>query len=110
MSVLTKDVLERIRTGVKGGELKVGVGSRVDSAEAPVSPRGSAPKLLGIRRGRGMFVWGIPCIKAYCPGPLQTVEASRSCLWLSRAMISRMEDFPMGDEPILSPKPIMGLR
>ena len=42
-------------TGVRGGELKVGVGSRVDSAEAPVSPRSSAPRPLDFRRGRGMI-------------------------------------------------------
>ena len=46
----------RMHTGVKGGELKVGVGSRVERAEAPVSPRGSAPRPLDLRRGRGIFV------------------------------------------------------
>ena len=46
-------------TGVRGGELKVGVGSRVDSAAAPVSPLSSAPRPLDLRRGRGMFVCGV---------------------------------------------------
>ena len=46
-----------VHTGVKGGELKVGVGSRVERAEAPVSPRGSAPRPLDFRRGRGIFLW-----------------------------------------------------
>ena len=41
-------------TGVRGGELKVGVGSSVESAEAPVSPRSSAPRPLDFRLGRGM--------------------------------------------------------
>lgn len=36
--------------GVKGGELKAGMGSRVESAEAPVSPRSSSPRLLDLRR------------------------------------------------------------
>lgn len=45
-----------VHTGVKGGELKVGVGSRVEKAEAPVSPRGSAPRPLDFRRGRGIFL------------------------------------------------------
>ena len=45
----------RVHTGVKGGELKVGVGSRVERAEAPVSPRGSAPRPLDFRRGRGIL-------------------------------------------------------
>ena len=45
-----------LHTGVKGGELKVGVGSRVERAEAPVSPRGSAPRPLDFRRGRGIFL------------------------------------------------------
>ncbi len=44
-----------MHTGVKGGELKVGVGSRVESAEAPVSPGRSAPRPLDFRRGRDMF-------------------------------------------------------
>ena len=43
-----------VHTGVKGGELKVGVGSRVERAGAPVSPRGSAPRPLDLRRGRDM--------------------------------------------------------
>lgn len=47
-----------VPTGVKGGELKVGVGSRVERAEAPVSPRGSAPRPLDFRRGRGIFLQG----------------------------------------------------
>ncbi len=47
-----------VHTGVKGGELKVGVGSRVERAEAPVSPRGSAPRPLDFRRGRGILLWG----------------------------------------------------
>lgn len=34
--------------------MKVGVGSRVESAEAPVSPRSSPPKLPDFRRGRGI--------------------------------------------------------
>ena len=38
-----------VHTGVKGGELKVGVGSRVERAGAPVSPRGSAPRPLDLR-------------------------------------------------------------
>ena len=45
-----------LHTGVKGGELKVGVGSRVERAEAPVSPRGSAPRPLDFRRGRGILL------------------------------------------------------
>ena len=48
----------REHTGLAGGELKEGVGSRVDSAEAPVSPRSSAPRLLDFRRGRGL-AWAI---------------------------------------------------
>jgi len=38
------------RTGVKGGVAKDGVGSRVDSADAPVSPLRSAPSPLDLRR------------------------------------------------------------
>lgn len=49
------DLVRELR-GVKGGELKVGVGSRVEKAEAPVSPRGSAPRPLDFRRGRGIFL------------------------------------------------------
>jgi hypothetical protein len=41
-------------TGVSGGELKVGMGSSVESADAPVSPLNSAPRPLDFRRGRGM--------------------------------------------------------
>ena len=41
--------------GVNGGEVKVGVGSRVESAETPVSPRSSPPRLLDLRRDRGML-------------------------------------------------------
>ena len=44
-----------VHTGVKGGVLKVGVGSSVERAEAPVSPRGSAPRPLDLRLGRGIF-------------------------------------------------------
>ena len=33
----------------------MGVGSRVERAGAPVSPRGSAPRPLDLRRGRDMF-------------------------------------------------------
>ena len=44
-----------VRTGVKGGEMNVGVGSRVERAEAPVSPRRSVPRLLDFRRGPGIF-------------------------------------------------------
>ena len=40
--------------GDKGGEVNRGVGSRVESADAPVSPLSSAPRLLDIRRGRGI--------------------------------------------------------
>ncbi len=36
-------------TGVSGGEGNVGVGSSVDNAEAPVSPRNSTPMLLDFR-------------------------------------------------------------
>jgi hypothetical protein len=43
-------------TGVSGGEGKVGVGSSVDNAEAPVSPRNSTPMLLDFRSWRGMCV------------------------------------------------------
>lgn len=42
--------------GVKGGDVKVGVGSRVESAEAPVSPRNSPPRLPDFRLGRGIVV------------------------------------------------------
>ena len=43
--------------GVRGGELKVGVGSRVESAVTPVSPRNSSPRLLDLRRrGRDIFI------------------------------------------------------
>ena len=39
----------------------MGVGSRVERAGAPVSPRGSAPRPLDLRRGRDMlfffFFW-----------------------------------------------------
>lgn len=41
-------------TGDNEGDVKVGVGSSVDNADAPVSPRNSAPRLLDFRRGRGM--------------------------------------------------------
>lgn len=34
--------------------MKDGVGSRVERAEAPVSPRGSAPRPLDLRLGRGI--------------------------------------------------------
>ena len=44
-----------MHTGVNGGVLKVGVGSSVERAEAPVSPRGSAPRPLDLRLGRGIF-------------------------------------------------------
>ena len=47
--------VEELPTGVRGGELKVGVGSSVESAEAPVSPRSSSPRPLDLRRGRGMI-------------------------------------------------------
>ena len=46
--------------GVRGGEVNVGVGSRVDSAEAPVSPRSSSPSPLDLRRGRGIAI-GASC-------------------------------------------------
>lgn len=36
--------------------MKVGVGSRVESAEAPVSPRSSPPRLADFRRERGIVV------------------------------------------------------
>ena len=39
-------------TGLGGDAEEVGGGSSVERAEAPVSPRGSAPKLLDIRRCR----------------------------------------------------------
>lgn len=42
-------------TGDSGGEVKVGVGSSVDSADAPVSPRSSPPRLLEFR-GRGISI------------------------------------------------------
>ena len=42
----------RLLAGDKGGEVNVGVGSRVDNADAPVSPRNSAPRLPDFRRGR----------------------------------------------------------
>ena len=42
-------------TGVKGGDAKVGVGSRVERAEAVLSPLSSAPSPLDFRRGRGMM-------------------------------------------------------
>ena len=45
-----------MHTGVNGGELKVGVGSRVERAEAPVSPRRSAPRPPDFRLGRDMFL------------------------------------------------------
>lgn len=35
--------------------MKVGVGSRVESAEAPVSPRSSPTKLPDFRLGRGIL-------------------------------------------------------
>lgn len=42
-------------TGDRAGESgKVGVGSSVDNAAAPVSPLNSAPRLLDFRRGRGI--------------------------------------------------------
>ena len=63
-----KAMIGLVHTGVKGGELKVGVGSRVERAGAPVSPRGSAPRPLDLRRWRDMafffffffffFFWG----------------------------------------------------
>lgn len=45
--------------------MKVGVGSRVESAEAPVSPRSSPPKLPDFRLGRGILVWREICHKRY---------------------------------------------
>lgn len=49
----------RLLTGDKAGEVKEGVGSRVDNA-APVSPLSSllssGPRPPGIRCGRGMFL------------------------------------------------------
>ena len=41
--------------GVKGGEVNCGVGSRVERAEAPVSPRSSSPTLVDPRRIKGIF-------------------------------------------------------
>lgn len=43
--------------------MKVGVGSSVDRADAPVSPRKSAPKLLDFCRGRGI-VYICDCVVA----------------------------------------------
>ena len=40
-------------TGLSGGEVKVGVGSMVDNADAPVSPLSSPPRLLDFRLGLG---------------------------------------------------------
>lgn len=34
--------------------MKFGVGSSVENADAPVSPRNSAPRLLDFRRGRAI--------------------------------------------------------
>lgn len=44
-------------TGDDEGEVEFEVGSRVDNAEAPVSPRNSAPRLLDFRRERGIFAY-----------------------------------------------------
>ena len=49
---VTYSAERRLRTGDRGGEANVGVGSRVDNADAPVSPRSSPPKLLDFLRGR----------------------------------------------------------
>lgn len=55
-----------MHTGVKGGELKVGVGSRVERAEAPVSPGSSAPRPLDFRRWRGIFLGGVKSLGSVC--------------------------------------------
>ena len=46
--------LREVHTGVRGGDAKVGVGSRVERAAAELSPLSSAPRLLDFRRGRGI--------------------------------------------------------
>lgn len=48
-----------IHTGVGGGEGNFGIGSKVDTAGAPVSPRMSAPSPLDFRRGRAMLCFGV---------------------------------------------------
>ena len=48
-----------IHTGVGGGEENFGIGSKVDTAGAPVSPRMSAPSPLDFRRGRAMLCFGV---------------------------------------------------
>ena len=99
--------IEELPTGVRGGELKVGVGSRVDSAEAPVSPRSSAPRPLDFRRGRGMIPAKqktsqyFKAVKWRFPG---AVGESLACSSLSRADQIFLKDEVKGDETILCPK------
>lgn len=45
-------------TGDRDGDVKVGVGSKVDTA-APVSPRSSSTRSLDFRRGRGMLLFSL---------------------------------------------------
>lgn len=56
-------------TGDRAGETgKVGVGSSVDNAEAPVSPLNSAPRLLDFRRGRGIVSLSSTLDLEFLPG------------------------------------------
>jgi len=57
--------------GDDSGVLNRGVGSRVESADAPVSPLKSPPRLLDVRRTRGMFAFsgdpnGVLCVECCC--------------------------------------------
>lgn len=57
-----------------GGDWKVGVGSSVDNAEAPVSPLKSAPKLPDFRRGRGILSLSRPLASGS--------RVSEDCRWI----------------------------
>ena len=59
--------------------MNVGVGSRVERAGPPVSPRGSAPRPLDFRRGRDMVsLEGMKYNRSRSPGRNPSRSPSRS--------------------------------